>query len=145
MLKIYLAAGYSRKYEIRERAKELSELGVHVTSTWLQEPHDPNHQMGELTPENYREIAETDVKDILRAGAFALFTQDPTVPFVRGGRMVEFGIALATGKLVCVIGPQENIFTYLPQVEVFATWEEFKERMRLDADKENFEDSIPAF
>jgi nucleoside 2-deoxyribosyltransferase len=139
MIKIYLAAGYSKKNEIRERANELRQLGVEVTSRWLDEPHDPNHVMGELTPEDYREIAVVDIEDIRRAGSFALFTQDPTVPFVRGGRMVEFGYAIAKEKRVFVIGPRENIFVYLPQVEVYATWEEFKERMRADVEEDKYD------
>jgi nucleoside 2-deoxyribosyltransferase len=139
MIKIYLAAGYSKKNEIRERANELRQLGVEVTSRWLDELHDPNHVMGELGPKEYEEIAVVDIEDINRAGSFALFTQDPTVPFVRGGRMVEFGYAIAKEKRVFVIGPRENIFAYLPQVEVYATWEEFKERMRADVEEDKYD------
>ena len=37
----------------------------------------------------------------------------------RGGRHVEFGLALAAGKRLCIVGPRENIFHFLPRVEVF--------------------------
>ena len=42
----------------------------------------------------------------------------------RGGRHVEFGLALAWGKGVVVVGPRENVFHTLPQVEHFWRWPE---------------------
>ena len=42
----------------------------------------------------------------------------------RGGRHVEFGMALARGTRVMVVGPYENIFHRLPMVEHFAKWED---------------------
>lgn len=41
----------------------------------------------------------------------------------RGGRHVEFGMAIALGKRAIVVGSQENVFHLLPGVEVYATWE----------------------
>lgn len=45
----------------------------------------------------------------------------------RGGRHVEFGVAVASCKRLVVIGPRENIFHHLPRVEVFPTLGEWLE------------------
>ncbi len=42
----------------------------------------------------------------------------------RGGRNVELGIALGRGKTVIVVGPYENIFTWLPEVRHYDTWDD---------------------
>jgi hypothetical protein len=36
----------------------------------------------------------------------------------KGGRHVEFGLAVAAGKRLVVIGPRENVFHCLPGVSV---------------------------
>ena len=45
------------------------------------------------------------------------YSEHPDTATVRGGRHVEFGMALALGKPIFVYGHKENIFHYLPQVE----------------------------
>jgi hypothetical protein len=40
----------------------------------------------------------------------------------RGGRHVEYGMALASKKYVVIVGPAENVFHSLPQVPRYATW-----------------------
>lgn len=52
------------------------------------------------------------------------FTEAPRSSANRGGRHVEFGIALANGARVIVVGHRENIFHWLPQIEFFETWEQ---------------------
>ena len=66
--------------------------------------------------------AAEDLEDVLRADCLVSFTEEPAAGVAwaaRGGRHVEFGIALAMGKRLCVVGPRENIFHHLPRVEVF--------------------------
>ena len=41
----------------------------------------------------------------------------------RGGHLVEFGVALALGLRVMVVGPRATVFHCLPAVEVFDTWQ----------------------
>ena len=51
----------------------------------------------------------------------------PRAPLsTRGGRHAEFGIALALGKRVIVIGPRENVFHALPAVERYESWAAFR-------------------
>lgn len=124
--KIYLAARYSRRDEMRQIAYELEELHGHaVVSTWLMEINPLNTKLGDDSPEFYRETAQTDLADIDKADTFVFFAEDPLVGVPRGGRHVEFGYAYATGKRMVVIGAEENIFHYLTDVFVFPTVEDF--------------------
>jgi hypothetical protein len=59
----------------------------------------------------------------MRADAVIIFTEIPNTVLATGGRHVEFGLALAHGKRVFVVGPRENVFHYLlPDSQIFATW-----------------------
>jgi nucleoside 2-deoxyribosyltransferase len=132
-MRVYLAAPYSFKDLVSARAAELKEVGITVTSSWLNEPHKPTTQMDELTPEQHRQYAVQDVNDVAD-GDILVFHTDPTKTLVRAGRHVEFGIAIGIGlssKLpIFVVGNEhENIFHYLPQVFHFATWEECKQAL----------------
>jgi len=125
-VKCYLAAGFSRKQEIAEKSQELENLGIKVTSTWPYEEMAGNAKLHEVTDEYLRTHARKDLNEIMAADAVILFTQDPLIPFCRGGRMHEAGFAQGCGKALMVCGPRENIFHYLPETIVFNTWEELK-------------------
>jgi nucleoside 2-deoxyribosyltransferase len=125
-MRVYLAAGFSRKNEIAEKSQELENLGIKVTSTWPWEAAAPNSTLAEVGHDYLVKNARKDLNEILAADAVILFTQDPLIPFCRGGRMHEAGFAMGCGKTLLVCGPRENIFHYLPEVNVFATWEELK-------------------
>jgi hypothetical protein len=59
----------------------------------------------------------------MAADAVIIFTEIPNATPATGGRHVEFGLALAQGKRVIVVGPRENVFHYLlPDSQIFATW-----------------------
>lgn len=129
-MKVYLAAPYSTKEYVTACAQELRDLGIIVTSSWLNEPHAPGTQMSELTPELHQKYAMRDEIDVREADVFVFFT-DPTGTIVRGGRHVEFGMAVILGKPICVVGNQhENIFHFLPNVFHFENWETAKTRLR---------------
>lgn len=125
-MKIYMAAGFSRKNEIAEKSQELENLGIKVVSTWPWEDAAPNSTMAEVGSDYLRKNARKDLNEILAADALILFTQDPEKPFVRGGRMHETGFAQALGKTLLICGPRENIFHYLPEFNQFDTWESLK-------------------
>ena len=129
-MKVYLAAPYSMKDAIKERARELLECGITVTSTWLNEPHAPNTQMGELTHKQHQKYALQDIDDVVAADML-VFQTDPTKTIVRGGRHVEFGIAVAFHKPIWVVGEEyENIFHHLNLVTHFKSWEDLKTALR---------------
>lgn len=125
-MKIYLAARYSRRDELAGYARELRELGHEVTSRWLA----GNHQISDagLSEEGSREererFATEDFNDLMAADAVISFTEPPRSNHSRGGRHVEFGIALGLGKFVFVVEHRENVFHCLPHVRFFSTWEQ---------------------
>lgn len=125
--RIYIAARYSRRDEMKALARQLHERGFVVTSRWLDEDKPLNTQLGDDSEDFYRMTAEIDLEDVRKADTILFFAEDPKVGTPRGGRHVEFGYALGLGKRLLVIGGEENIFHYLPQVRCFRNQEDFLE------------------
>jgi hypothetical protein len=151
-MKIYLAARYSRREELCGYRSEIEELGHTVQARWLNGEHQiandgaPIGENGEALVEgtlrsgellSEREQSERaaslrsrfaldDWEDVNAAEVVISFTEPPRSKANRGGRHVEYGIALARGARVIVVGYRENIFHWLPQVEFFETWEAAK-------------------
>lgn len=121
-MKVYLAARYSRKDEMREYADRLQRADHHVTSRWV----EVKHNVEDIDRE--RELASRyaleDSEDLTAADAVVVFTEPPRKELTRGGRHVEFGMALALQKRLFVVGPSENVFYALPQVEVYSSWDQ---------------------
>jgi hypothetical protein len=113
-MRIYIAARYGRRFEMLGVVAALIRAGHDVTSRWIEgRGGDP-----ELV------VALEDVGDLANADCLVTFTEQPergVAWAARGGRHVEFGIALACGKRLCVVGPRENVFHHMPSVEVYAT------------------------
>jgi len=129
VLKIYLAARYSRREELLRYAADLEERGYTVTSRWLQGSHqiDDVGLSVEAKREERERFAREDWEDLKGADACISFTEVLRTSNSRGGRHVEFGGALAFGQTVIVIGPRENVFHCLAQVKLFPDWESFVE------------------
>jgi hypothetical protein len=143
--KVYLASRYSRREELCGYRQELESRGFEITSRWLNGKHqisdvgvpigDHGEKLVEGDDGNQSEeaqklrmdFAREDVSDVLGAEIVICFTEPPRSSASRGGRHVEFGLALAKGKFVIVIGHRENLFCWLPEVAFFPTWEQFKE------------------
>lgn len=126
-MRIYLAARYSRNPEMRHYRDQLHGLGHRVTSSWidlhggeLEESFTPDRLSAE--PVFCSRFAQTDVLDLMAADCVISFTGNGGGG--KGGRHVEFGLAVAAGKRILVVGPRENVFHCLPQVECFKTWDE---------------------
>lgn len=113
-MKIYIAARYNRKEEMKGVAARLRTAGHKVASMWMYETYEANVTLNQVPQEILREIALSDYIELGAADAVLMFSEDPLVGTPRGGRHVEFGIAIGMGKDIYVIGPKENIFHYLP-------------------------------
>ena len=114
-MRIYIAARYDRRFEMLGVASELMRAGHEVTSRWIEGGRGDDPELV---------AAIEDIADLGRADCLVTFTERPerTVAWAaRGGRHVEFGIALATGKRLCIVGLRENVFHHLPRVEIYAT------------------------
>lgn len=147
-IKVYLAARYSRRLELCGYRNELKAAGYNVCARWL----DGEHQLatdgtpigedgaalveGTLRPGEFvseheltaraaalrTKFALDDLEDVSTANVVISFTEPPRSTANRGGRHVEFGIALIKAQVVVVVGHRENIFHWLPNVNFFERW-----------------------
>jgi hypothetical protein len=125
-MKIYLAARYSRYPEMCRHRADLQRLGHWVTSRWI----DGNHSMDngvsiQASDAERSRFAREDHEDLRTADCVISFTEEPRAKVgSRGGRHVEFGMAVELGKRLLVVGYRENVFHWLPGVEFYPTWDE---------------------
>lgn len=132
-MKVYFAAQYALKDILKTRVEELTDRGIEVTSSWLDEPHSPTVKLDDVSATHLRHYAVMDLDDIYRADKMIFFSEDPNKGVVRGGRHVEFGYALALGKPILVVGPKENIFHYLPEIQFVKDWGEALDQLDREA------------
>jgi hypothetical protein len=149
-LRIYLAGRYTRREELCGYRAQLEAAGHSVQARWLNGEHQiaddgkPLGKCGEALVEGPLRSGEAlaehgqseravslrtsfaidDWEDVTGADCVISFTEPPRSKAGRGGRHVEFGIALGRGKRVVVVGYRENIFHWMPGVEFCATWQE---------------------
>lgn len=129
-MKVYLAAPYAARAQIKGYADELEQIGYEVVATWL----DETHEIGagtvaaatDLTDHQADQHAQTDLYDLARAHLFIAFT-GAVCDLVggtstSGGRHVETGYALAKKIPVIVVGEPENVFHRMHHVRVYPTW-----------------------
>lgn len=128
--KVYLAARYSRHDEMQGVRDVLAVLrGIEVTSRWIDCHTDV---VGDFTasftaeflnayPEKCAPLGQHDVDDLMAADTVISFTGGGG----KGGRHVEFGVAVALGKQLIVVGPRENVFHTLAAVQWFPDWPHF--------------------
>jgi hypothetical protein len=138
-MKVYLAARYTRRLELCGYRADLEAHGIEVTSRWLNGSHQLDNEgrplgdagellfeAGDAEVDHYRwKFATDDRDDVLAADVLIAFTEQPRSGNSRGGRHVELGIAIGKGKRIVVIGPRENVFCWLPEVEQYDLWSEY--------------------
>lgn len=139
-MQIYLAARYSRREELCKYREELRQLGHKVQARWLDGNHQLSNEGVPLGDDGVAliegddsstdaallrsQFAKDDWDDVRAASLVICFTEPPRSNASRGGRHVEFGIALMLGAKLIVVGYRENIFYWLPKIEFFRTWED---------------------
>lgn len=142
-MKLYLAARYSRRLELCGYREQLEALGFEVTSRWLDGEHAQlDGQWAGLPTETVSEWARDDMEDIESAEFFILFSEEPGNGGRRGGRHVELGYAIASGAQCMIVGPRENTFHCLRDIQVFPTFKEciqFLEELRRDQIQDEIE------
>ena len=132
-MRVYLAAPYRRRDELRGYRDELETAcehpdevhhdplkGIHVTVTsrWLDGDRLLPEERAASNPEAGRPFAEKDVRDVSSADLLVLFTEEVRNNH-RGGYHVEFGLAIALGKMLAIVGPRMNVFHTLEGVRHF--------------------------
>lgn len=118
--KVYLAARYSRNAEMRGVRDVLQALGHKVTSRWIDQ-HGGNllesivAEKLNAEPEACAHYAHVDLDDLRAADTVISFTSEGGGG--KGGRHIEFGLALGLAKRLVIVGPRENVFHTLPDIE----------------------------
>jgi nucleoside 2-deoxyribosyltransferase len=125
MSKVYLAAQYPRRNEMKHVANLLRSNHIDVTSRWIEESLPLTTQLNDISFSQLLRFAEIDSEDIREADALVLFSEDPLVGLPRGTHHTEFGYAMGLGKRVIVIGGYENVFHYLPEVIHYSSLGDF--------------------
>ena len=115
--KVYLAADFSRKDEMRDIADSLTTLGMDVVASWVYVPEKQDEGCPTLSAYAVKDLDDVDKCDVLVCFTYQRGVYMPT----GGGRHVEVGYALAKGKKVVIIGPRENVFHHHPSVQVYET------------------------
>lgn len=132
MSAIYIAARFSRRHEAHALGKQLQALGHTITSRWILPEADhviPAGQSQQAADKERRRFATEDVADVLACDWMISLMEEPRSNG-RGGRHVEFGIALGLRRRLTIIGPRETVFHHLPEVEHFDTVEQFLAEVR---------------
>lgn len=123
---VYLASRYEDRPRMQEWKERLEDKGFFVSSRWINGSHEIiSDAKGD---EDRRRFAEEDLADLLAADIFLCHSDPSFFRSGRGGRHVEFGMAVATGKRILLVGERENVFHWLPGVEVYLTF-----KLALDA------------
>ena len=133
-MRIYLAAAFSRREEMRIYRKELEEIGMNIQSRWL----DEKMPQGWDREKYLRETAFIDVSDVKNCDLLVRFTDnfseysDGKIPARLGScaRMFEFGLAWGLGIPVVVVGGLQNVFDRLPNVVHLETFAELKDYLK---------------
>jgi len=118
MKSVYLAAAFWRKKEMKKLSLKIEELGVKVTSRWLDEEPLPE---GKIKRKRFlQNTAAMDANDVFAADTLIRFSDDlstKTVPssWCTASRMEECGMAHAWGKKIIVVGSVQSLFDRFPQ------------------------------
>lgn len=129
---VYIAARFSRRHEANALAQSLKALGHSITSRWVKPDTDhviPVGQSKQAGDDERRRFAIEDCEDVRACSWMISLMQEPR-DNSRGGRHIEFGMALALGKRLTIIGPRETVFHHLDQVEQFDSADDFLAALR---------------
>ena len=116
-MKVYLAARFDRKDEMKKLSLILISLGIGVTSRWLDEV---SNTLCFAQRERFMEdTAQIDADDVYAADTLVRFSDDLSLPVVSsrwctGSRMEETGMAYAWGKRIVIVGGNQSLFDRFP-------------------------------
>lgn len=126
----YFAGSFNRKPELLEYLREFEAAGNYCTSRWLKNDHELDFQ-DDRSKLNYSGFGFTyaleDVDDIVKSECIIFFSSANHPSKGRGGRHTEFGIGLALGRPIFIIGERECAFHSMTRDELcFKDWDDFK-------------------
>jgi hypothetical protein len=118
-MRIYLAAPFRKRLEIREIADKLWSAGFDIVSTWIHEATRPEG----MTHQDF--FFKLGLKDLNEISAADMLILDAREQSETGGKEVEFGFALGSyhRKLIVIVGEPRNPFHELADY-FFKDWPE---------------------
>lgn len=134
---IYIAARITRRHEAHALGRQLQALGHVITSRWMRPDADhvaPCGQSEEPAYPDRQRFALEDLEDLTHSDC-AILLGEPPRNTSRGGRLVEFGIAVGFGYRVMVIGHRETVFQCLPEVEFYETQAALVARLKSEGEQ----------
>mgnify|MGYP000969945027 CR=1 FL=1 len=117
-MKIYIAAKYAKRYELRPVVEQLRAMGHECTSQWIDNGEESKGQQA---------AALMDLADVDRADILLMIAEPYRSMNTGGGRYVEFGYAYAQGKRIIMVQPGdvfETVFGALPRVTPVASMQD---------------------
>lgn len=114
-MKIYFAGRYRDAAVFRHMGDGLREMGHQIVSSWIYTNRRAGRNFEDISDEEKATIAQEDVDDVLSCDVLVLLSSDGG----RGGKHVEFGIAIGAGKRICVLGQKQNVFHWLLRIEEY--------------------------
>lgn len=110
-MRIYLSGSWWHRPRLRRWRRRLEAAGrahrVRVVASWLEEPRRPPG-----VPKHAWRV-ERAIRDLQEVHAADIFLLDVFGHSSSGGRYVELGAALAWGRPIWIVGPQEGMFLTL--------------------------------
>lgn len=127
MISIYIAASFGDKARVRRYATDLRCLGYAVADRWTNHAFPFEGDQTNIQNQAYSSVAASeDLNDVKNSQIFVLLTTPEDDDGSRSfGRMVEFGYALHSCAVCCIVGDLTNIFCTLEAVKRFETFDDF--------------------
>jgi nucleoside 2-deoxyribosyltransferase len=101
-MKVYLAGKLTSAAFFAHVREKIKPNGIEVTSRWI------DHALAGRPESEAREFWQEDLEDVAKADALICYAADTTE--ILRGALVETGAALALGKYVCAVGPENPSF-----------------------------------
>ena len=135
-MKVYIAAHYSKKEEVKQAVRDLDDLGIEVTSTWHNEKDNPHSHLTDNGRQTNQYRAIRDLAELKAATHLVFFSIGLKKCFTRGGHCYENGAGDILGLKTIVVGERQHIFHHLPGYRIVPTWEKamvwLKKEKKLD-------------
>ncbi len=130
-MRVYIAAPYGAREQVRGYADGLIKLGVTPTCQWVYGSRPITSGTTGTAPylsdKDANAYATQDLLDVASSDALVMLTEHASKiaagGAASGGRHIELGYALALGKRVIVVGLAENIFHRSALTQRVDTWE----------------------
>lgn len=118
-MKLYLAAMFAKKDEMKGYADQLADDGHEITANWV---------YGGETGLTLTDIADLDVNDVIRADGIVSFTEPYGSINKGGGRHSELGMGIIIQKLIrpeykmFIVGEREQVFHWRANIVQFPSF-----------------------